>query len=172
MSAQDPLILVVDENDQPVGAEARPVAQKYGLYHRIARLVLEDPDGNILLAKRGSESNYYPNCWGESVAGHVDEGEDYLDAIKRETGEEIGITSPELHEIAYYPTSFSLGEKILNRFNKVFRGQIPADTKFTLEKPAVAEVRWFTKQEVKDLISEHPDQVTEALIEIFNRVYS
>jgi len=96
------LIQIVDENDQPVGSATKQEAWDKGLIHRIVRIMLVNDKGEFLLQRRHPKKDIYPNCWDSSVAGHVDAGEDYDTAAKRELEEELGVTNVELATLGTY----------------------------------------------------------------------
>jgi isopentenyldiphosphate isomerase len=91
-------ITFVDENDEIISYGSRETAIKDGIIHRIVRVLVFNSNGEILLQKR-SEKVHVPNKWDQSAAGHVDEGEDYTMAAKRELEEEMGIVAPELVDV-------------------------------------------------------------------------
>jgi isopentenyl-diphosphate Delta-isomerase len=167
----DTLIQIVDEHDEPSGGTPKEVAQQKGLYHRIARIMVEDEAGDVLLQKRTADRELYPGRWDNSAAGHVDEGEDYLTAAKRELAEEIGLREVNLQEMGYYQTHGSFEWRKLNRFNKAYKVVAPKDTEFSLQPEEVAEIKWFKPQELKQLIIDNPEQVTDGVIEVFQRFY-
>lgn len=161
-----PLIQIVDENDVPVRGGTKLEAQKQGLWHRIVKIVLRDSAGNILLQRRG-EHVLSPGCWDFSAAGHVDIGEDYLDAACRELVEEIGVTGVKLHKIdsVKYDKTDKDG-RIFRRFAVTYVGQIDHDYAFKLDPREVAEIRWMTLEEAKTLARTSPDTVTSGLRQI------
>lgn len=164
-------IQIVDKNDQPLGAASIEEAQTQGLIHRIVRVMIEDDQGRVLLQKRLSTMTLYPNCWDNSAAGHVDFGESYDLAARRELGEEIGLTNVDLQKLGYYQTNGTFESRKLNRFNRAYKVVVPVDTKFKLQADEVSAVQWFTVAKVKQLLSEHPDQVTDGLVDVFERFY-
>lgn len=87
------MVIWVDENDKELGFVPRKKAHAEGLLHRIAVVYVVREDGKILVQQRLS------GRLDHSSAGHVDPGEDYIDAAKRELAEEIGIKNVELHEL-------------------------------------------------------------------------
>lgn len=167
-----PPIQIVDESDRPIRGGTLDEVQLNGLWHRIARVMVEDPNGKILLQLRAGGANSYPNRWDNSAAGHVDEGEDFLEAAARELYEEIGLKSDNLKEAAYYKTHFKRYGRVFNRFNKVYVVTVPPDTKFTLEPTEVSEVRWFAVGEVKALMGKKPESFTDGAFDAIKRLYS
>lgn len=172
MSVSDPLTQIVDESDQPVRGGTLDEVQLNGLWHRIARVMVESPDRKILLQLRAGGANTYPHCWDNSAAGHVDEGEDFFEAAAREMYEEIGLKSDELQEKAYYKTHFTKGSRVFNRFNKVYAVTVPLETQFKVEPTEVSEVRWFTVDQVKSMMTEAPEKFTDGAYDAIKRLYS
>jgi 8-oxo-dGTP diphosphatase len=57
---------------------------------RISVILLVDPRGRVLLQERDEHAPLAPEKWG-MVGGHVEDGEDYDEAMRREILEETGI---------------------------------------------------------------------------------
>ena len=71
---------------------SRTDAHEKGLYHRVACGTMIDPQGYIILNKRGRASDIFPGRWIPIIGGHVLSGEDSLEAIMRESYEELGVS--------------------------------------------------------------------------------
>ncbi len=164
------LITIVDENDEPIGSATRSEARQKGLIHRIVRIMVENKSGMILLQKRSSQMETYPGCWDHSAAGHVDLGEGYLSAAKRELIEEIGIQVEKLQEIGSYFSDDRSGNQTIKRFNKVYK-TISESKPTKLQTSEVEEVKWFTLDEIKRLIKDSRDNVTDGLEYVISRYY-
>lgn len=165
------LVQIVDENDHVVRTGDQHQARLYGWTVRIARIMVEDEAGeNILLQKRSLNNPLYPGRWDNSAAGHVDDGEDYLTAAKRELFEEIGIKANDLVEIGKYYNSTKAGDYTLNQFNTVYK-YVTKDTPNKLQKKEVSEVKWFSKSELKRLVKESPELCTNGVINVVERYY-
>ncbi|HSX42723.1 MAG TPA: NUDIX domain-containing protein [Candidatus Saccharimonadales bacterium] len=165
-------ILVVNDNDQPIGEFSKEEVWEKGLLHRIVRIMVEDEEGRILLQKRSMQVDTFPGCWDHSAAGHVDAGEDYEEAAKRELHEELGISNATLHKIAVYRTSNTFNGRKLNRFNALYKATIDASQPLNLQESEVGEAKWFTLDEVKELVAEQPDNVTDGLAQVISDYYA
>ncbi|HSX52907.1 MAG TPA: NUDIX domain-containing protein [Patescibacteria group bacterium] len=170
--AKTNLIQIVDENDNPLRAATMPETHAKGLIHRVVRIMVEDSQGRILLQKRAPNMSW-PNCWDNSAAGHVDAGEDYLTAARRELFEEIGIKTDKLDEIGKYYTQGKYQSQIHKRFNNLYKVVLTAiPQQMALQKEEVASVKWFSLKDIKKLIKDKPDKVTDGLRDVIERFYT
>ncbi len=169
MSVTD-LIQIVDANDLPTGNETIEKARKRGLIHRIVRVMVEDTSGEKILLQKRTAKLLWPNCWDNSAAGHVDANEDYLTAAKRELFEEIGIKTDKLQELGTYFTDQKYQNNILKRFNRVYH-LVKDNVDENVKNDEVTLVRWVSIKDVKKLINESPDQVTDGLVDVISRYY-
>lgn len=165
----DAPIQIVNQQDQPIGTASIPEARQKGLIHRIVWVMVEDEDGRILLQRRSSKMETYPNCWDASAGGHVDAGESYDEAAERELREEIGITGFKPVEKAYFPSNSTYKEFKLNRFNKIYQVVVPSNIPTTLQEDEVSEVRWFNLEEVRQLMA--GDAIAGGLKNCFKHLY-
>ncbi len=168
--SQDELVDVVDEDDNVVSRATKNEVQRQGLRHRIVRVALEDFDGNILIQKRQQNIELYPDCWDNAASGHVDCGESYDDAAKRELYEEIGVMT-KLTRVKYYPSSGQFGWRKLNRWNTLYRAVIPAETTLTLQVDEVADARWVSRTELRELVECRPGTIADGLKEVYEILY-
>jgi isopentenyldiphosphate isomerase len=84
---------VVDESDKVVGRATREeVHGNPALIHRVAHVIVLNGRGDIYLQRRAESKLVQPGKWDTSVGGHVDAGEDYEHAARREMAEELGIS--------------------------------------------------------------------------------
>jgi 16S rRNA (adenine1518-N6/adenine1519-N6)-dimethyltransferase len=133
--------------------------------------MLQRPDGKFLLQRRSASKDLFPNCWDNSAAGHVDAGEDYETAAKRELAEELGLTDVQLQEQGRYVNTGGWQGWKTNRFQRVYLGAI-SETPTNLEKGKVDEVRWFSLEEIRQLINDRPKDVSDGLAEVVQRFYT
>jgi isopentenyl-diphosphate delta-isomerase len=85
---------IVNERDEPVGRALRDEVHARGLRHRAVLIFVFNAAGQIFLQKRSMTKDVSPGLWTVSCSGHVDAGEEYDTAARRELGEELGLTLP------------------------------------------------------------------------------
>lgn len=168
-----PPIQVVNQSDEPVRGASLQEIEEQSLPHRIVYVVVESPDGRLLLQKRSPKVGVYQNCWDMSAGGHVDEGETYLVAAQRELQEELGLTGFDLKEIdSYYDEITPRPEILLKRFCKVYKTSIPDDTPIKPEPAEITETRLFTIDQIDRLIANQPETVAPGLVTYLKRCYN
>jgi isopentenyldiphosphate isomerase len=84
----------VDGN--PTGVTApRSVVHAEGLWHRAVHIWLfHPPSGSLLLQRRASCKDSWPDRWDISCAGHLSAGQTAIQAAVRELEEELGLVIP------------------------------------------------------------------------------
>jgi isopentenyldiphosphate isomerase len=163
-------IMIVDEEDKPIGQATKQEAWDKGLIHRVVRLMVHNKQDQVLLQHRTPTKDIFPNCWELSAAGHVDAGEEYKEAMRREIEEELGFENLAFTEIGRYRSDETWNGRRFNRFNRCYQAHYDK-TPTKLEADKIDGFRWFDIDEVKRLIKDHSDQVTDGLRQVFERYY-
>lgn len=153
-----PNITFVDRDDIVIGHGTKTDALDNGYIHRIARVFIFDEAGNLLIQKR-SPTVRLPNRWDVSVAGHVDQGETYIQAALRECKEEVGVTDLPLTLLGKVYTEENDEPQLKRRFNTLFRAVCAEPFEVATEE--VAEVKWIALDELTLLMGQVPDDFTE-----------
>ncbi len=162
-------ITVVNEKDEVIGAEERKIAREKGLIHRVIRILVFNSQGEIFLQKRSQEKEAWPNRWDQSVGGHVEEGEDYLQAALRELKEELGISGVKLEEIEKYYTEGDYNGLTIKRFNMPYQTTYNGEVNFN--KNEISESGWFQLDYVENWMKEKPNDFTRGCIETLKRCF-
>lgn len=115
---------VVDSEDRVLRAEPRDVVHVNNLLHRAVHMLLRNATGEILLQKRSIWKDRNPGRWDSSAAGHVDSGEDYLTAARRELREELGIEPPPLERIGRLLPCEETGWEFIEVFSGAHEGPV------------------------------------------------
>lgn len=142
----------------------REECHKKGLWHRAVYAFIIDKNSNVLLQKRSEKKKLWPNMWDVTVGGHVDAGEFGRQSLIREVKEELGIDITD-DDIKYLVGSSSInikGDIINKHYNECYLITKDVDvSKIKLQEEEVSEVRYFSKEEVLNMIDNNYSELTE-----------
>ncbi|MEW2377315.1 NUDIX domain-containing protein [Micromonospora sp. NPDC047812] len=127
---------------------------------RCAGALIVDDDGRLFIQRRSPHRRIFPNCW-DIVGGHLEPGEDWMDALRREVTEETGWTVS--HVLGQVGEHHYVADDGLARVERDWLVRVDGDlTRPTLEVGKHTEFRWLAADEL-DLLDEHRD-VNDGLI--------
>lgn len=161
-----PLITFVDEHDNVIGAGTKLEAREKGIRFRIVRIFLFNSQGRLLLQRRAWHLKSFPGRWDQSVGGHVDEGETYLQAAIREAEEEIGVTGLTLREEFKHFANDLEVTGVKRRFNMLY--STVYDGTVTPNPEEVTEVKWVASDELEQWSRASPDDFSPGFIRTYN----
>lgn len=109
------------------------------LVHRSVHVVVYHPDGRVLLQKRSANKDIQPGKWDTAVGGHLDVGEDYAAAARREMREELGLAGdlPLCHLFDYKVRNERESENV-----RVFA--VTTAGPFALQREELDDARFFS----------------------------
>ncbi|MBP6925449.1 MAG: NUDIX domain-containing protein [Candidatus Pacebacteria bacterium] len=155
---QEKQVIIVDQQDNEIGVVPRSEHDKH--IYRVSALWVTNSQGQFLIAQRAFTKKHHPGKWGPAVAGTVDEGETYLSNIIKEAQEEIGIEIVE-RDLILGPKTDTLDKKYRHFVQWYFyRTDMPLH-EFKISQDEVADIRWFTKEEVE----KEPEIFLDSLID-------
>lgn len=161
-------ITFVDENDDVIGSGSKDEAWQKGIRQRIVRVFVLNSSGELLMQKRSYNRASLPGRWDQSAAGHVDEGETYLEAAQREMAEEVGIVGVSLVEVGTIKTDETdEADKIKRRFSKLFVAKYDGSIRHSVDE--VSETRWINTEKLKAWMKSNPDEFTEGFMLSFRK---
>ena len=121
------LVDVVDTDDRVLGRATRAEMRRDNLLHRAVYILVFNARGELFVHRRTESKDVYPGLWDVTIGGVVAAGEDYLDAARREIGEEIGVVARTLRRFASlrYEDAYTrlLGAAFVAEHNGPFRLQ-------------------------------------------------
>lgn len=85
------LVILVDENDNPLGNIVKAEAHLKGLLHRAFSIFIFNGEGKLLLQKRAQTKYHSGGLWTNTCCGHPSPGEIISDAANRRLYEEMKI---------------------------------------------------------------------------------
>lgn len=146
MSNRDPFaeyLPVVEPNGMVTGRSTRDYCH-FGVkpLHPVVHLHVVDRFSRIYLQKRPMTKTIQPGKWDTAVGGHVTYGETLLEALFRETSEEIGLR--EFHPVFLkdYVFESEVERELVNIFAAVGSFDLKPDP------DELDEGRWWTLEEI------------------------
>ena len=89
------MIDVVNEENKIITSVPITDIYKKKLSHRIVHVLVINPETyDIYLQVRSEDKSFLPGYYCTSAGGHVQAGESYIEAARRELKEELGIEAP------------------------------------------------------------------------------
>ena len=155
------LFEIVDDDNCIIGTARRDECHgNPKLIHRTAHVIVYHPDGRILLQKRTLDKDIQPGRWDTAVGGHLNPGEDFKAAAKREMGEELGV-------LLDLPLTHLFDARIRNEIEseniRVFSTVYAGPFDFLTEE--IDEIKFWTVKELQTTIKEKPGIFTPNLID-------
>ena len=132
-------------------------AHKTGKWHGSIHILIVNKNGTkTLLQKRSASKELYPNMWDIAVGGHISAGETSDISAKRELKEELGldINNYDMQAIDRIKEQLKNNSVISNEYVTIYmvRGDIDASS-IKLQKEEVSEIKWCSKEELNQFIS-------------------
>jgi len=143
MSPQDEILDIVDDNDVVIGSKPRSEIQSKGLMNfRVINAFVINQKGEIWIPRRSATKRIFPLCLDMSVGGHVESGETYDYAFRRETKEELNI---DIDKVSYRLLGkLTPKDNLVSAFMQVY--EIKVDKEPDYNKDDFVECFWFTPQ--------------------------
>lgn len=158
------ILPIVDENDKIIDEIDKSQFDKTtGRIYRTVSLILFNSKGEFLIQRRAFSKATFAGKWQNSAAaGHVQIGESYLDAIYRETVEEIGLNL-DFRKFKEVEKVFIHTKENKRRFMQVFAAKVD----FKLEDLAilrdeVAEIKLVNFVEFRKMIEENHEDFMDS----------
>jgi isopentenyl-diphosphate delta-isomerase len=143
------LLILVDEDDNPIGLEEKVKCHlPNGKLHRAFTALLLDKNGRLVLTRRAMAKMLWPGIWDGTVASHPRKSETYVTSAQRRMPEEIGISCKldYLFKFEYHVPYKDVGSE--NEICGTMIGIIDDSTTFSLIKDEIDEVKWISAQEL------------------------
>jgi isopentenyl-diphosphate Delta-isomerase len=148
---------VVDAQDAVIRQETRAEVHRQRLFHRAVHILVFNSAGQVYLQQRSATKDTYPGRWTTSCSGHVDAGETYAVAARRELAEELGVVLPlevEPAPLLKHPPRRDTGWEFIWIYTLVHDGPLTPD-------PAeISAGRWVAPAELDALLAREPSAFT------------
>ena len=162
-------VILVDEQDNPIGLMEKLEAHQKALLHRAFSVFILNDKGEIMLQQRAANKYHSPNLWTNTCCSHPREGETTIEAGKRRLQEEMGFVT-ELSEVLsfIYKAPFDNG-LTEHEYDHVLIGYSDAQPQINPEE--VASWKWLSLEAIKEDILQAPERYTAWFKIIFEEFY-
>lgn len=162
-------VILVDQNDTPLGLMEKMEAHQKGLLHRAFSVFIINSKGEILLQQRAFDKYHSPGLWTNTCCSHQREGESNIQAgvrrLKEEMGMEVALT--EIFSFIYKaPFENGLTE---HELDYVLIGK--SDNQPIINTQEVANWQWNSPENIKIEIQNTPEKFTAWFKIIFEKFY-
>ena len=143
---QKELFIVVDKDDNILDYRTRyDCHHDKSLIHRVTDIAIFNDEGKLLLQKRSKTKDLFPGYYTLSASGHVDQGEEYMQAATRELFEELGVANISLEMVGKIMVVSEYETEMVAVFTGYHNGP------FKFREDEVESVQFFSLEEVKNI---------------------
>ena len=161
-------VVLVDEQDNPIGKMEKQQAHIEGLLHRAFSIFIFNSEKKLLLQKRASSKYHCGGLWTNSCCSHPRENENIQDAANRRLAEEMGMQCSLKPIFTFmYRAEFDNG-LIEHELDHVFFGESDQNPKINPEE--VETYRYIAMEDLQQEVKEFPQNFTPWLIIALDRV--
>jgi len=139
----------------------------FGELSRLVAILLFNSKGELFLQLRSKNKRVYPDTWTASASGKVDTKESYEKAAKRELKEELGIDAEVKPLFTLLTEVPPLDHKPAPGAWQIFKAV--HDGAIMIKDDEIQEGKFFTIEQLKEMISTNPDKFSPAFLKIFNK---
>jgi isopentenyl-diphosphate delta-isomerase len=162
-------VILVNENDEPIGLMEKLEAHQRALLHRAFSVFVLNDKNEVLLQQRAHHKYHSPLLWTNTCCSHQREGETNIQAGTRRLFEEMGFTT-ELKELFHFiykaPFDNGLTEHELDHVMIGYYNEAP---KINLDE--VASWKWMSIEAIKEDIQTQSENYTVWFKIIFDEFY-
>lgn len=161
-------LILVDEQDRPIGTCEKMEAHQKGLLHRAFSIFIFNRQGQMLLQQRALGKYHSGGCWTNACCSHPFPTEENREAALRRLQEEMGFTTPLVKVFDFcYRADFENG-LTEHEFDHVFVGIYEGPVSINREE--AMDYCYKSMHEIEENISLYPTRYTPWFRIAFPRV--
>jgi isopentenyl-diphosphate delta-isomerase len=151
-------LILVNEQDEPIGQMEKMEVHRKGLLHRAFSVFIFNEKGEMLLQQRAAKKYHSPNLWSNACCSHPVVGEEIDFAANKRLQEELGFDTEIQEKFQFiYKTEFDNGlteHEYDHVFTGVYNGEI-------LPNPEeVGDYCYMTMDAIEESLLSHPAKYT------------
>lgn len=163
------MVILVDENDNPVGTMPKMEAHEKAMLHRAFSVFILNANDEVLLQQRANDKYHSAGLWTNTCCSHPHPGEDTLGAARRRLKEEMGMEADLQFVFKFmYKAPF---DNLLteHEIDHVFIGK--SDQLPVINPEEVASYKYMKPEDIKLDMEQNPQSYTVWFRIIFNEFY-
>ena len=162
-------VILVDENDKPIGAAGKMEVHQKGLLHRAFSIFIFNSQGEMLLQQRALDKYHSGGLWSNACCSHPAPGEEILQAASRRLKEELGLET-ELKKLTELTYKANLDNGLTeHEYDHVFIGEY--DGRLSVNKEEISDTCYQGMLSLQNSINSNPGNYTTWFRLIFPRVF-
>ena len=163
------MVILVDENDNPIGTMPKMEAHEKAMLHRAFSVFILNANDEVLLQQRANDKYHSAGLWTNTCCSHRHPGEDTLGAARRRLKEEMGMEADLQFVFKFmYKAPF---DNLLteHEIDHVFIGK--TDQLPVINPEEVASYKYMKPEDIKLDMEQNPQSYTVWFRIIFNEFY-
>ncbi len=162
-------VILVDQNDSPLGVAEKMLAHQQGLLHRAFSIFILNSQGQLLLQKRAIAKYHSGGLWTNSCCSHPRPDESIITAATRRLQEEMGFTC-QLKEIFSFTYHSQLDRGLIeHEYDHVLLGKFNGEP--TLNPLEAEAWKWIDIDNLKHELDAYPEIYTFWLKACFDKFF-
>lgn len=150
-------VILVDQNDEPIGTMEKMLAHEKGVLHRAFSIFLFNDQNEMLLQQRAATKYHSPNLWTNACCSHPLPEENLSDATARRLKEELALEGILLKKEFSFIYKAQLENGLSeHEFDYVFTGRYNEIPKIIPEEAQA--YRFISLEELELEIKQAPEQ--------------
>lgn len=163
------MVILVDENDNPIGTMPKMEAHEKAMLHRAFSVFILNANDEVLLQQRANDKYHSAGLWTNTCCSHPHPGEDTLGAARRRLKEEMGMEA-DLQFVFKFMYNAPFDNLLTeHEIDHVFIGktnQLPV-----INPEEVASYKYMKPEDIKLDMEQNPQSYTVWFRIIFNEFY-
>ncbi|MEI8130290.1 MAG: isopentenyl-diphosphate Delta-isomerase [bacterium] len=161
-------VILIDENDHPIGREEKMRAHELGLLHRAFSIFVFNAKNELLLQRRALSKYHSAGLWTNTCCSHPRPSESIQEAAHRKLVQEMGFDC-ELTEQFHFTYRAVLDAGLTeHEVDHVLFGTYDADP--VLNPEEADGFKWVTLDWLKNDMTKNPQEYTEWFKICFDKV--
>jgi isopentenyl-diphosphate delta-isomerase len=153
-------IILVDENDNPVGCETKLRAHEDGgKLHRAFSIFVFDTGGKLLLQRRAKKKYHFGGLWSNTCCSHPKKGEELQNAAHTRLQQEFGFDTQLKEIFSFLYRASDAGSGLTeHEFDHVFYGEFDGDPRPNPDE--IEDWKWADVAELRSDLENNPHYYT------------